>query len=544
MILHVDMDAFYASVEERDRPELAGQPIVVGGTPEGRGVVAAANYVAREFGVHSAMPAATARRLCPHAVFLATRMEHYAEVSVQLREIFRRYTPLVEPLSLDEAFLDVTASQQLYGDATQIGRSIQQDIRQQLSLVASVGIAPNKFLAKIASDLEKPHGFVVVRPDQVSDFLEPLSVSRLWGVGRVASQVFQQLGVHTIGQLRRLEMDSLERRFGAQGHHLWELARGIDNRPVIPEHAAKSISHEKTFPQDLQLREEIHAWLLELSEQVACRLRRQQLKARTVNLKVRFEDFRTVTRAHTLPAATDSTQQIWEAVVAMLSQRVTAKNLRVRLLGVGTSGLVHSEVSQQLLFARSPRRGRPEESPVRGAKRRCAGGNCPDTQAEQTLGLSAARGRGRIWPPRNSLNCGLRSTWSRCHTNRSTAILQNQSTQLCVALLRNAPGTGLSWGRRVAAAAARAKGQETPTLGCLRVASVGGGWAAATGTGSARKARSASGKAKKASAWGSSPSRLCVSGRSLSHANDQESHPLPDPAAARRCGGRRPVIRC
>ncbi|MGE0609276.1 MAG: DNA polymerase IV, partial [Pirellulales bacterium] len=204
MILHVDMDAFYASVEERENPRLVGQPVIVGGTPEGRGVVAAANYAAREYGVHSAMPAVTAHRLCPRGVFLPCRMDFYAAVSRRIRTIFERFTSLVEPLSLDEAFLDVTGSERLFGPSVEIGRRIKQVIRQELQLVASVGVAPNKFLAKIASDLKKPDAFVVVEPDQVQEFLDPLSVGRIWCVGKVTGQVFQRLGFRTFGQLREL----------------------------------------------------------------------------------------------------------------------------------------------------------------------------------------------------------------------------------------------------------------------------------------------------------------------------------------------------
>jgi len=204
MILHVDMDAFYASIEERDRPELMGKPVIVGGTPEGRGVVAAANYVARQYGIHSAMAAVTARRLCPQAIYLPPRMQYYAEVSKQIHEIFQRFTPIIEPLSLDEAFLDVRGSEQLFGSSAAIGRRIKAEIRQELRLVASVGVAPVKFVAKIASDLQKPDGFVVVDAKRVQEFLDPLPVSRLWGVGRVAGEVFRKLGIHTIGQLRKL----------------------------------------------------------------------------------------------------------------------------------------------------------------------------------------------------------------------------------------------------------------------------------------------------------------------------------------------------
>ena len=350
MILHIDMDAFYASVEERDRPELVGRPVIVGGTPEGRGVVAAANYVARTFGVHSAMPAITARRLCPHGVFLRPRMECYAEISDQIRAIFETYTPLVEPLSLDEAFLDVTGSAPLFGSAESIGRAIKQEIRQRLRLVASVGVAPNKFLAKIASDLQKPDGFVVIAPDRVQEFLDPLPVGRLWGVGRVTGQVFQRLGIHRIGQLRQLPVEMLRQHFGNTGDHLWELSQGIDDRPVVPEQAAKSLSHETTFAEDLEDPEAMRAWLLELSEQVGCRLRRQGLQARTVQLKVRFEDFQTITRAQTLPQPTSVTQEIWQAALQMFAERLPARRLRVRLLGVGTSGLGQPGLVQLSLF--------------------------------------------------------------------------------------------------------------------------------------------------------------------------------------------------
>jgi DNA polymerase-4 len=350
MILHVDMDAFYASVEERDQPELVGHPVIVGGTPEGRGVVAAANYMARKFGVHSAMPAVQAKRLCSHAIFLRPRMEHYAEVSAQIRSVFDRYTPLVEPLSLDEAFLDVTGSESLYGPALKIAQDIKHEIRGSLSLVASVGVAPNKFLAKIASDLEKPDGLVVVDSDRVQEFLDPLPVKRLWGVGKVTGKVFEELGIHTIGQLRHLSVETLQQHFGNSGMHFWELAHGIDARPVTPEQEAKSISHEKTFSSDIDDRSLLYAWLLELTEQVTCRLRRHGLKARTVNLKVRYDDFHTLTRAHTLFAPTNVTEEIWQAV-SLLFERIPSRQLRLRLLGVGVSNLVAGTQTQLDLFA-------------------------------------------------------------------------------------------------------------------------------------------------------------------------------------------------
>ncbi|MCA9143002.1 MAG: DNA polymerase IV [Planctomycetales bacterium] len=350
MILHVDMDAFYASVEERDQPELVGRAVIVGGTPQGRGVVAAANYVAREFGVHSAMPATQAKRLCPHAIFLRPRMAHYAEVSSQIRAVFERYTPLVEPLSLDEAFLDVTGSETLHGPAIEIARKIKAEIRDALSLVASVGVAPNKFLAKIASDLEKPDGLVVVDPTRIQEFLDPLPVSRLWGVGKVTGALLEKLRVRTIGQLRQLPEDSIQRHLGNNGAHLWELAHGIDSRRVTPEQEAKSISHEKTFATDIEDLAALRAWLLELSEQVACRLRRQGIKARTVHLKLRFDDFHTITRAQSLSAATNVTQEIWESVLSMIDERLPARALRVRLLGVGVSNLGQGKSTQLGLF--------------------------------------------------------------------------------------------------------------------------------------------------------------------------------------------------
>ncbi|MEX1027965.1 MAG: DNA polymerase IV [Candidatus Paceibacterota bacterium] len=338
MILHVDMDAFYASIEERDQPDLVGHPVIVGGTPEGRGVVAAANYVARTFGVHSAMPAAQAKRLCPHATFLRPRMEHYADVSAQIHSVFERYTPLVEPLSLDEAFLDVAGSEALHGSAMKIAQDIKREIRDSLSLVASVGVAPNKFLAKIASDLKKPDGLVVVDPARVQAFLDPLPVNRLWGVGKVTGKIFAKLGVQTIGQLRQLSVERLQQHLGNAATHFWELAHGIDERKVTSEREAKSISHEKTFASNIEEPTLLHAWLLELTEQVACRLRRHGSKAKTVNLKVRYDDFHTVTRAHTLSAATNVTEEIWQAA-SMLFERIPSRPLRLRLLGVGVSNL-------------------------------------------------------------------------------------------------------------------------------------------------------------------------------------------------------------
>jgi DNA polymerase-4 len=350
MILHVDMDAFYASVEERENPGLVGKPVIVGGTPQGRGVVAAANYEVRKCGVHSAMPTARALRLCPQAIVLPPRMDFYAEVSRQIRHIFDRYTPLVEPLSLDEAFLDVTGSTGLFGPAPVIGQRIKRDIQQELRLVASVGVAPNKFLAKIASDLNKPDGFLVVELDRIQEFLDPLPVGRLWGVGRVSNGVLERSGIRTIGQLRAQSPQLLRQNFGKTGDHLWQLAHGIDDRPVVPDREAKSISHETTFATDIDDLEVLRTWLLELTEQVARRLRRHQLRGRTVQLKIRFADFSTITRSQTLAQATNVSMELWQTADELLTQRLPQGRLSVRLLGMGVSGLDGTGQQQRTLF--------------------------------------------------------------------------------------------------------------------------------------------------------------------------------------------------
>ena len=350
MILHVDMDAFYSSVEERDNPSLRGRPVIVGGTPEGRGVVAAANYVVRRFGVHSAMATARALQLCPDAIVLKPRMEHYAQISKQIREILHRYTPVVEPLSLDEAFLDATGSVQLFGSVETIGRAIKTAIRSELNLVASVGVAPNKFLAKLASDIDKPDGFTVIEPDAVRDFLSPLPVGRIWGVGKVTGQRFERLGIQTIGQLRTLSLQQLQDEFGQNGVHFWELARGIDNRSVVPDREAKSISHETTFADDICDMDALRAWLMELTEQVSRRLRSHEMKGRTVQLKVRYSNFDTYTRSRSVLPATNTTSRLWSTVLNLLTSELPDRPLAVRLLGMGVSNLQTQRPVQKDLF--------------------------------------------------------------------------------------------------------------------------------------------------------------------------------------------------
>jgi DNA polymerase-4 len=350
MILHVDMDCFYAAIETRDDPSLVGRPVIVGGTAEGRGVVAAANYEARKFGVHSAMASVTAHRHCPHAVVIRPRIGYYAEVSQQIREIFEQFTPIIEPLSLDEAFLDATGSESLFGPTAEIGRQIKGRIRDELRLVASVGVAPNKFLAKIASDLKKPAGFVVVEPGDVQAFLDPLPVGRIWGVGKVTGKVFERLGIRTIGQLRNLSLETLREYFGTSAEHYWQLARGIDKRPVVPDREAKSISHETTFAEDIADLDVLRAWLVDLVEQVARRLRQHDLRGRTVDLKVRFADFTTISRSATLREPTHATQELLDAGLALLNCRLPPRHLPVRLLGFGVSHLDDSGRTQQHLF--------------------------------------------------------------------------------------------------------------------------------------------------------------------------------------------------
>ena len=356
MILHIDMDAFYASVEERENPSLVGKPVIVGGTAAGRGVVAAANYEARKYGVHSAMASGRAKRLCPQAIVFKPRIDFYAAVSRQIREIFARFTPVIEPLSLDEAFLDVRGSLSLFGSAVEIGKLIKTQIRTELRLIASIGIAPSKFVAKIASDLQKPDAFVVVEPDHVQTFLDPLPVTRLWGVGKVTADVFSKLGLQTIAQLRKLSAGELTALIGNSGEHYWRLSHGLDDRSVVPDREAKSISHETTFAEDIQDDEVLQDWLAELVDQVARRLRADDLKGRTIELKVRYADFQTITRSLTLREPTNITSELWDAAKSLFTQKIAAKHPPLRLLGFGVHGIgMASDVRQQELFGEDNR---------------------------------------------------------------------------------------------------------------------------------------------------------------------------------------------
>ncbi|HEV3255983.1 MAG TPA: DNA polymerase IV [Gemmataceae bacterium] len=348
-VLHVDMDAFYASVEQRDRPELRGRPVIVGGTG-GRGVVCAASYEARPFGVHSAMPTATARRLCPHAVFLPVRMGHYADVARQIREVFMSFTPLVEPLSLDEAFLDVRGCEGLFGPAPEIALQVKARILAETGLVASVGVAPNKFLAKLASDHGKPDGFVVLPADRVAEFLAPLPVGQIWGVGAKGQEQLHALGARTVGQLAGLPERLLADHLGEAGRHVWRLAHGLDDRPVVSDREAKSISTETTFDKDIGDRRVLRVWLLGLVDHLAGRLRQQGVRAQAVELKVRSSDFRTRVRSLTLAEPSNLTGALWQAAQRLLDRSLSRDVLPVRLVGVGASKLTRGAAVQKDLF--------------------------------------------------------------------------------------------------------------------------------------------------------------------------------------------------
>ncbi len=338
-ILHVDMDAFYASVEQRDNPDLRGRPVIVGGTG-GRGVVAAASYEVRRFGVHSAMPMGEALRRCPDAICVKPRIAHYAQVSEQIFAVFHEFTPQVEGLSLDEAFLDVTASVTALGNAAQIASEIKRRIRERTELAASVGVAPNKLVAKIASDLRKPDGLVVVRPDEVQQVLDPLPIRRLFGLGAKTAPKVEALGIRTFGELRRANPAQLQPIFGRYTERVLQRAAGIDERPVLADVRERQISAEETFATDLTDRARLHAELLRLADRACTRLRSSGLEAACVTVKIRRADFTTFTRQRHFSPPTQETRVIGGLATGLLDEWFAAQpGAALRLLGVGAGQL-------------------------------------------------------------------------------------------------------------------------------------------------------------------------------------------------------------
>ena len=354
-IIHADLDAFYASVEVLDDPTLRGKPVIVGGRPNERGVVSAASYEARRFGVHSAMPLRTAGRRCPDGVFLPGRPDRYREISERIMRIFADYTPLVEPISLDEAFLDVSASAAALGDGETIARRIKDRVLDEIGLVVSIGVATNKLCAKVASDLRKPDALVVVPPGGEADFLAPLPIGRLWGVGPQAQAALADYGVVTIGQLAALAPGTLHRRFGRHGDDLAARARGEDRSPVASMQAPKSIGHEHTFDTDTADIGRLEATLLDVSESVASRLRHHDLAAGSVQLKLRYEGFETLTRQAPLPRQTRESDPLYATGLALL-RRNLVEGRGVRLIGLTAINL--SDAQQLTLFDASERSDR------------------------------------------------------------------------------------------------------------------------------------------------------------------------------------------
>jgi nucleotidyltransferase/DNA polymerase involved in DNA repair len=347
-ILHVDMDAFFAAIEQRDEPKLRGRPVLVGGAGP-RGVVAAASYEARTFGCHSAQPMAMARRLCPQAVVLPPRRTRYSEVSRQVFAILDAFTPLVEPLSIDEAFLDVTGTDRSLGTPQGIATAIKKRIRDELGLTASVGVAPNKFLAKLASDLEKPDGLTVIEPEAIQRTIATLPINKMWGVGPATEQKLLSLGIRTFGDLQPWPRNVLESHFGSLGRKLHRLCRGEDDRPVVTDQAIKSISQEQTFDEDRADPDEVRNVLRSQAEKVAMRLRKGDLRGRTITVKIRFGDFQTITRSTTLHAPTDGTDLICAEARDLFDAWAATGFQPVRLIGVGISQLT-GEAEQFNLF--------------------------------------------------------------------------------------------------------------------------------------------------------------------------------------------------
>jgi DNA polymerase IV len=353
-ILHVDLDEFFAAVEKLDNPRLRGLPLLVGGSPEGRGVVSTASYEARKFGCRSAMPMRVAMRLCPQAVVLPVRPQRYKDMSERVFAILDRFTPLIEPLSIDEAFLDVTGSERLCGPAEQIARDIKDAIRQELALTISVGVAPNKFLAKLASEMHKPDGLTIIHACDLPGALDAIAIERMWGVGPTGADKLHALGLSTFGDLRLADAAALTAAVGSWGAELQKLAAGLDDRPVTPDSQAKSISAEQTFAQDVADLDELRRVLLDEVEHVARRLRRHGLSARTITLKLRYGDFTTLTRSATDREPTDVTEQLWKRAQKLFAHWAERCPGALRLLGFGASNFRRRGDGMQMSLFEDP----------------------------------------------------------------------------------------------------------------------------------------------------------------------------------------------
>lgn len=371
-ILHVDMDAFYASVAELDNPQYKGKALVVGAGV--RGVVLSANYEARKFGIRAAMPVGRAKRMAPHAIFIAPEHHRYAEISERVMTIFNSFTPLVEPISLDEAFLDVTGSQKLFGDGREIAAKIRAQVEQEEGITCSVGIAQSKFIAKLASQHCKPNGMLEIKSDRILEFLHPLPVRALWGVGPKTAESLDRLGLHTVADIANTPRSTLVRALGdATGESLYELAWGRDYRNVIPDEPEKSIGNEETFARDIDSPEEILAEFLRMAEKATARLRERGLFAKTVTMKIKFADFTTLSRAKTLPIGIDGTHETYE-IVKKLYLALNNEGARIRLVGVSLSNLLHEAPVQLELGARE-RGWRDADTAIDKAKARFGGGS-------------------------------------------------------------------------------------------------------------------------------------------------------------------------
>ena len=341
VIMHLDMDAFYASVEQFDFPEYRGKPVVVGADPKegrGRGVVSAASYEARKFGIHSALPISKAYRLCPHAVFVRGRMKRYAELSRQIMKIIKNYSPVVEQISIDEAFVDITGSIKIFGSARELAKRVKAEILEKTGLRASVGLAPNKFIAKIASDLEKPDGLTVCEQNEEKAFLAPLAIRKLWGVGARTEARLQKLGIKTIGDIAAFDVKLLTEKLGVWGFGLWKLANGIDNRRVGSGHRRKSISEERTYYEDVADYAEVEKTLFKIADDLSRAMRRKRLKGRTISLKLRLEGFETFTRSRTLSGFVYDADSL-RAIAIDLFRKFPIGARKVRLVGISVSHL-------------------------------------------------------------------------------------------------------------------------------------------------------------------------------------------------------------